>query len=108
MSRKKLPWTFERLRHLAYQRHKAQAQYRGEGFDLTEEYWNTIWTEEYFNRRGMKADDICLTRKDHTQPWAPGNLCLIRRQLQLEINNKVIHGIPSEHLYERSIWRDYV
>jgi len=107
MPRPKLPWTFERLRHLAYQRHKAQAVFRGEGFDITEEYWNEIWTETRFNQRGMKANDICLTRRDHEKPWAQGNLCLLFRQQQLQINSKVIHGIPADDVYENTIWRDY-
>ena len=107
MPRKKLPWTFERLRHLAFLRHRAQAIFRGEDYQITEDYWNMIWTEDRFRQRGMKAENLCLTRRNHSRPWAPGNLCLLRRQFQLEINNKVIHAIPVDHIYTRSIWSDY-
>lgn len=108
MAKPKLPWTFERLRRLAYQRHRAQALFRGEGYDLSEDYWNSIWTEERFKLRGMRAECLCLSRRDVARPWAPGNLVLMTRQVQLNINNKMIHGIEHGDLYRNIIWTDHV
>jgi hypothetical protein len=92
---------------LAYQRHKAQAIFRNEQYLITEDYWNEIWTEERFRLRGMRADCLCLTRRDFRDAWRPGNLALLTRQQQLNINNKAINGIDYEHLFETTIWNDY-
>ena len=107
MPKARLPWTFERQRRLAYHRHKAQAVFRGEEYLISEQYWNTIWTEDRFQLRGMRAECLCLTRRNHLEAWRPGNLALMTRQVQLNINNKMIHHIEYQNLYALSVWSDY-
>ena len=108
MSRQRLPLTLERLRRRAFQRHRAQALFRKEEYHLTEEYWNEIWTQDRFSLRGMRGESICLTRRNPSQPWQPGNLVLMTRQQQLDMNNKSLHEIAVDHILARAIWRDYV
>ena len=107
MAKPRLPWTFERRRRLAFHRHRAQALFRGEGYEITEDYWNSVWTEDRFQLRGMRAECLCLTRRNINKPWAPGNLALMTRQVQLNINNKMIHHIEYQNLYALSVWSDY-
>ncbi len=107
MANRRKPVTFERTRRLAFQRHRAQCKYRNEGYEIEESYWNMIWTEERFRLRGMAAEHLCLVRRHTDQPWRPGNLALITRRTQLDINNKTCRGIEYNYLFNEAIWRDY-
>ncbi len=79
------------LRHemyYAWAKHKSQANYRGEAYELTFEDWLLIWSNpEDFLRRGRKPEDLTLTRKDHEAPWTLDNCEVILRldQLRREI-----------------------
>lgn len=108
MANHRKPITFERTRRLAFQRHRAQCKYRNEGYAIEESYWNMIWTEERFLMRGMEAHQLCLIRRFQDQAWRPGNLALVTRRTQLDINNKTLHDKTFEHLYDEAIWSDYV
>jgi len=108
MANRRKPKTFERSRRLAFQRHRAQCRFRGEAYAITEEYWNLIWSEELFTRRGMRADCLCLVRRDTNKPWAQGNLTVITRQQQLAISNKDQHGLDYQDQYLNALWSDYV
>ncbi len=74
--------------YYAWAKHRSQAHYRGESYDLTFEDWQEIWSNpEDFLRRGRKPDDLTLTRRDPELPWTLDNCEVLLRldQLRREI-----------------------
>lgn len=69
--------TWQRDRHYAWLKHRAQAQFRGEEYNLTELAWNEIWTEQAWHRRGRGSNCLTLYRLDAHQPWHKNNIRLI-------------------------------
>lgn len=65
--------------YYAYLKHRCQARYRSETYELTMEEWFDIWDEESFNQRGRSVDSICLSKKDYKGPWRRDNVQLISR-----------------------------
>jgi hypothetical protein len=57
---------------------RAQARFRGEPWDLTFEQWVEVWGINW-NLRGRGAHDLCMTRRDPSEPWNPANAILIER-----------------------------
>lgn len=73
------PDPFVREKYYAFLKHRSQAQYRGEDYQLTWEDWQTIWTDERFNKRGRKIDDLVLCRDDWNGVWTLNNCVIITR-----------------------------
>lgn len=73
--------------HIAWQRMKAQAIYRGESWNLTFDDFQSTWNP-YWNQRGRSIDSICLTRIDSSLPWEGSNIACISRKLHLQQNGK--------------------
>lgn len=65
-------------RYVAYNRSRAQAQWRGEQWLLTREQFDRVWGEAW-SRRGRASDDLCMTRCDPNLPWSEHNVELISR-----------------------------
>jgi hypothetical protein len=70
----------QRNRYYAYMRHKAQARYRGEAYELTADDWFDLWTPELFEQRGREADKLCLARVDPEGAWSKHNCEIITRK----------------------------
>lgn len=66
---------------------KAQANFRGEGWDLTFEEYYTLWKDHWPNR-GRAADDMCMSRKDPELAWSSDNAVIITRIEHLTNQNK--------------------
>lgn len=64
--------------HIAWMRMKAQANFRGEEFDLTFEDFQLLW-DEHWEERGRKSYEYCLTRADSTEPWNATNTICVQR-----------------------------
>lgn len=62
----------------AWQRAKAQANFRKEGWHITFEQWQQIWQGQWENR-GRSCDSVCMTRQDRSQPWTYDNVKIITR-----------------------------
>jgi hypothetical protein len=70
--------------YYAWAKHKSQANYRKEDYDLTWEDWQVIWANhDDFLRRGRKPDDLALTRKDYEKPWTLSNCEVVTRLEQI-------------------------
>jgi len=66
---------------------RAQANFRGEGFDLTFEQWCAVWGP-HWDRRGRKPQDVCMTRSNIDLPWTYSNVIIIERKDHFEHQNK--------------------
>jgi len=78
------PIEWKRDCHYAYHKHKAQARYRKEEYNISLEEWMDLWTEDDWFRRGRSSDSICLIRTDDELPWSPDNVHLGTRRESLQ------------------------
>lgn len=76
-----------RIQHHAYLVHKAQAKFRGEPHELTEEEYFEAWGE-LWTQRGKQADQYTMTRRDPELAWSRDNVEVITRREQLSRNQK--------------------
>lgn len=64
--------------HDAYNKHRAQALFRGEEYSLTfydyEQIWGDLW-----HRRGKQRDSMVMTRQDLEDGWHPYNTIIMLR-----------------------------
>ena len=72
-------------RHRMYhpwQMARAQANFRGEPFELTFEEFYQLWRNDWDNR-GRQPENMCMTRKDKDGPWSADNVHIITRKEHL-------------------------
>lgn len=63
-----------RDKYYAWLKHRAQAKYRKEDYDLTWEDWQTLWSNEDYLKRGRKINDLCLQKIDPDGGWTITNV----------------------------------
>jgi len=81
----------DRLTHIKYRafhKHRAQAFFRGEEYELTFTDWQKIW-ERHWWERGRRIDNLVLTRIDPEKSWSMNNVELITRLEHLKRNGFV-------------------
>lgn len=62
------------------QRARAQAKYRGEDWQITEEQYVALWrTNDNYLNKGRHKDAVCLTRIDPDSAWTIDNVEIIPR-----------------------------
>lgn len=72
-------------RHRMYQPwlvSRAQANFRGESFELTFEEYYQLWKNDWDNR-GRQPDNMCMTRIDKEGAWSIDNVHVITRKEHL-------------------------
>lgn len=86
------PTAYERELFYAWHKHRAQAHYRKEEYNLTYEDWRIIWhNPDDFLNRGRKQTNVVLTRIDRQLPWSIDN-CQIQTRYEHLLNNTLIQG----------------
>ena len=87
------PCPIRRDKYYAWLRHRAQAKYRGETYDLSWEAFEQLWfDDDAWFQRGRRADNLCMSMIDWTQGWVEGNVEVITRLEQLR---KPKHNVES-------------
>lgn len=72
--------------YYAWAKHKSQAAYRQEAYELTWEDWQKIWHKpELFWGRGRKPHDLAMTRRDPEAAWSLTNCIVVTRLEQLRM-----------------------
>jgi len=74
--------------HYAWLKHRSQARFRGEDYDLTFEEWHSLWTPETLARRGRSIDSCVLTRVDWDGSWSLDNVRLVTRKQHLAMSGE--------------------
>jgi hypothetical protein len=69
-----------RDRYYAYLKHRSQARFRKEEYNLTVDEWNELWTEAHWHRKGRGPLDLALFRKNYKGAWAWDNVILDENQ----------------------------
>jgi hypothetical protein len=80
--RKHFPW------HCA----RSQAHYRGEKYFLTFEEFCELWTDDLWERRGRKSDELAMIRINPNAPWSIDNCQIVTRKEQLGRDNRARRG----------------
>jgi len=76
----------KRNRYYAYLKHRVQARYRKEHYELTPDQWFELWTPELFAQRGRGADNLTLYRVDPSEGWSFSNCAITTRKKFLNSN----------------------
>jgi hypothetical protein len=70
------PDLFQREKYYAYLKHKSQARFRNEPYDLTWADWQTLWPDDRFDKRGRSKESLCISRLNRNDSWNLNN-CLV-------------------------------
>lgn len=63
-----------------YARHKAQAKYRGEAYELSPAQFYDAWRDSgHSAEAGRNKGQYTMIRVDRTKPWKTGNISVISR-----------------------------
>ena len=70
--------------YTAWLKHKAQANYRGELYELTFQDWQQLWNkDDRWQERGRSGTSLCLTMRDKGMGWTMTNVEVITRNEQV-------------------------
>lgn len=62
------------------QRARAQANFRGEGWSITEQEYIALWREnDSYKSKGRGTGCLCLVRIDLEKPWTLDNVVILER-----------------------------
>ena len=90
----KAPWAwiykdpFDHVRHQAWHKARAQANFRNEGWEITIEQWFELWPMDKWVLRGRGSNDLCMVRIDRDRPFSVDNVKLITRYFQITRDKK--------------------
>jgi len=92
---------FMHSRNLAFLRSRAQARFRGEVWELTQQEFFNFWsTPERWAKRGRHVDDLVLTRRDEFEPWNIKNCVIMTRYANLYAKNLRQRGYDDSKYFE--------
>jgi hypothetical protein len=94
----------------AYLVHRAQANFRKEGHELTFDQWANIWNKNSaWEQRGRGSDCVCLVRKNANDTWHAKNIEIVSRYEQLlrQIGTKQASGKPRKTRSDKGSKRLY-
>lgn len=78
------PDPLTREKYYAWLKHRCQARFRNQLYDLTWEQWQCLWTDDLYAQRGRKKQDLCISRVDMRLGWCIDNVDIISRDQQLK------------------------
>lgn len=90
------PDPLRREKYYAYLKHRAQARYRGEDYQLTWEDWESFWSDEDFLERGRSSSSLCIALIDPEGCWDLNNVEIKTRREQLQATRRRINDSRSE------------
>ena len=77
------PDIVRRDKYYGFLRHRAQAKYRKEDYQLTFEQFESLWSNDDWFRRGKAIDKLCMSQINYDIGWVEGNVEVITRGEQL-------------------------
>ena len=84
-------------KYRAWQRAKAQANFRGEDWQLSFQEWVEVWGTNW-HRRGRGPDSLVMMRRRWQEPWTRKNSQLVdrptfhQRQAKIKAEKKVLRS----------------
>lgn len=74
------PDPVEHDKYYAWQKHRAQARFRNEDYNLSWEDFQSLWPNELFLQRGRDPECLCMIRLDPDLPWDVSNVEIVTRR----------------------------
>jgi len=72
------PDPVDHAKYNAWLKHRSQAWYRKESYELTFDDWKTLWANPtHWHNRGRNIDSYILNRLDVNKSWSLAN-CVVR------------------------------
>ena len=72
-----------------YSRHRAQARWRSEPYELTESEFRMLWATQGITEReqrpGRTSNSVSMVRKDVTLPWRVDNITFMTRRQYMQL-----------------------
>lgn len=75
-------------RYIAFLRQKAQANFRGEGWQFTFEEWLAVWGDQ-IELRGRERGSMTMVRIDYEYPWSKDNARIVDRMEHARVQQAV-------------------
>lgn len=75
----------EHEQHIAWHKARAQANFRGEGWELSLKEYQMIWGDQWY-LKGRSPHSLSLVRIDRSLPWSFTNCILRERREYLREN----------------------
>lgn len=74
------PDPVEHDKYYAWLKHRSQARFRGEEYNLTWQDWSRLWGLDKWLSRGRSSECYTMYRLNSTVPWHKDNvvICLVR------------------------------
>lgn len=85
---RRFPDDYENQLFKVWHKHRQQARFRNEDYDLTPEDFIALWPKKLWAKRGRSRNSLCLVRVDLALPWSKQNCAVISRLEQLRTTNK--------------------
>ncbi|CAB4165976.1 hypothetical protein UFOVP849_8 [uncultured Caudovirales phage] len=83
----------EHRKYRVFIQQKNQAQWRGEGWDITFDQWKQLWDQSgQWHNRGRSRDCYCMTRRNVELTWTPDNVMIITREEHSRIQSAMAHA----------------
>lgn len=79
-------------KYYAWQKHRAQAKFRGEPHDLTWDQWDQLWSRERWLERGRGIEQLCLALLDEELGWTITNVQVMTRREWFKIKRRKRNG----------------
>jgi hypothetical protein len=64
--------------YYAWLKHRSQARYRGEEYELTAEQWTALWPKDVWLNRGRAPECDMLVRLDPSAAWTLNNVKIVK------------------------------
>lgn len=75
-------------KYYAYLKHRCQARYRGERYQLTWTQWQRLWPQELWHRRGRGPRSLRLTQKNSKLGWSLRNCEVVEHSTHMSKINQ--------------------
>ena len=74
------PDPIRREKYYAFIKHRSQANYRNEDYELEWSDWENLWPDDLWSQRGRSIQNLVLYRLDPAEEWSIDNVCVGTRR----------------------------
>lgn len=85
---RRFPDEFQNELFKCWHKHRQQALWRGEQYELSVEDFFDFWPKELWDKRGRGRNSLCMIRVNDKVAWSKSNCKIVTRLEQLRKTNK--------------------
>lgn len=79
------PDPVRREKYYGFLKHRSQAHYRGEQYELEWHEWESLWPDHKWLDRGRRITNLIIFRLDPEVPWCKDNVCVDTRRKHFDL-----------------------